>query len=340
MSNIFRIFAKYKIDRMLNKEENKQEIIALYNQYKSSDIIAEKLQSKYDLFDTSIGSLSRKIRKWLSDYRQSEIGVKKSNEKSPAKILLFDLETSPMISYHFGKWGVNINDDDIIQDWKILCFSAKWLFEDKMLSFKMTKKELKTFDDSRLAKELWKLLDEADIVIAHNANKFDIKRSNTKFLENRLNLPSSYQVIDTLLHARKKFAITSNRIDYIGQYLNVGRKIETPKGMWREVMKGNYKMLKTMSEYCDGDIRLLEDVYLEMRPYIVPHPNVSLYITENVKACTCCGSKNLENTGKSYSTTVNTFDLYRCVDCGSLMRDRVSNMTLGQRKKILSSVPQ
>lgn len=326
----------------MNRKDNKEEILKLYAEHKSSDKIAEILQEKYEIYHISLSTLSRKIRNWLSKYKKedSTIDVKINNRKSPAKILIFDLETSPLISYHWNIWNQNINTDDIIQDWKILCFSAKWLFEDKMMSFKMTKKELSTFDDSRLAKELWKLLDEADIVIAHNANRFDIKKSNTKFLENRLNLPSSYQTIDTLIHARKKFSITSNRLDFIGEYLNVGRKIETPKGMWREVMKGNYEMLETMSEYCDGDIRLLEDVYLELRPYIQPHPNVGLFVADNVEVCTCCGSDNLDKTGKSYATTVNTYDLLRCDDCGSLMRSRVSNMTLKQRKKILSSVPQ
>ena len=325
---------------MLNKEESKEEILELYKIFKSSDILAEKLQEKYGLYDTSISSLSRKIRKWLEYYRKEDNIILTKKNKSPAKILIFDIETSPIIGYLWSKWQNGINDDDIIQDWSILCFSAKWLFEDEIISHKLTKKELKKLDDSRIVKELWKLLDKSDIVIGHNGKRFDIKKANAKFIKYRLNLPSSYTVIDTLLHARNKFAITSNKLDYLGEYLGVGRKIETPKGMWKKVMQGDYNMLEKMGEYCDGDVKLLEDVYLEMRPYIQPHPNIGLYIEEDVQACTCCGSTNLKDTNKSYVTTVNSYQLLRCGDCGSLMRSRVSDMPIDRRKKIFSSVPQ
>lgn len=323
-----------------SKENNKAEIVGLYSTLKSSDAVAEILQEKYELYDTSIASLSRKLRKWLSDYRIEQSGIPKYNERSPAKILVFDIETSPLVAYLWSKWQQGINDQDIIHDWNILCFSAKWLFENKIFSFKMTKKELAEKDDSRLAKELWKLFDEADIVIAHNGNKFDIKKANSLFLKHKLLLPSSYQSIDTLLHARKKFGETSNALNYLAERLGIGSKMETPKGMWHRVMEGNYKMLETMSQYCDKDVLLLEEVYLEFRPYIQPHPNIGLFVQDNVQSCTCCGSSKVSNTGKSYATTVNMYDLLRCDDCGSLMRSRQSNMTLAQRKLILSSVPQ
>ncbi len=327
-------------NNMLDKKESKKEIIKLYNEFKSSDVVAEKLQEKYELYSTTLSSLSRKIRSWLSDYRTEDSRISKPKEKSPAKILVFDIETSPLVAYLWSKWQNGVNDNDIIQDWSILCFSAKWLFDSKIISHKMTKKELETKDDSRIVKELWKLLDEADIVIAHNGKKFDIKKANSRFLRNKLHLPSSYQVIDTLLHARSKFGETSNALNYLANALGLGSKMETPKGMWHKVMQGDYNMLGIMSKYCDQDVFLLEEVYLEMRPYIQPHPNIGLFITENVEACTCCGSTNIKNTGKSYATTVNMYDLLRCVDCGSLMRSRQSNMPLAQRKKVLSSVPQ
>lgn len=326
---------------MLNKENNKAEIIGLYSTLRSSDAVAEILQEKYELYNTSLSSLSRKIRKWLADFRAEENPInKRSSEISPAKILVFDIETSPLVAYLWSKWQNGVNDMDIIQDWSVLCFSAKWLFENKRYSFKMTKKELETKDDSRIAKELWKLLDEADIVIAHNGKKFDIKKANSLFIKHKLLLPSSYQVIDTLLHARSKFGETSNTLNFLAEKLGLGSKLETPKGMWHRVMEGNYKMLEKMSEYCDKDVDLLEEVYLEFRPYIQPHPNIGLFVSENVQSCTCCGSTKVKNTGKSYATTVNTYDLFRCDDCGSLMRSRQSNMPLSKRKSVLSSVPQ
>lgn len=326
--------------KTLDKKESKKEVLELYNEFKSSDVVAEKLQERYNLFSSPLSTLSRKVRKWIADYKKEDLELKDAKEKSPAKILVFDIETSPLVAYLWSKWQNGVNDNDIISDWSILCFSAKWLFDSKMISHKMTRKELQTRDDSRIVKELWKLLDEADIVIAHNGKKFDIKKANSRFLRNKLLLPTSYQVIDTLLHARSKFGETSNTLNYLAGALGLGSKMETPKGMWHKVMQGDYNMLNTMSKYCDQDVLLLEEVYLEMRPYIQPHPNIGLYISENVEACTCCGSKNIKETGKSYATTVNMYNLLRCDECGSLMRSRQSSMTLSQRKKVLSSVPQ
>ena len=81
---------------MLNKEESKEEILSLYETFKSSDVIAEILQEKYSLYDVSISSLSRKIRKWLEFYRKQDNIVVNKAKKSPAKILIFDIETSPI----------------------------------------------------------------------------------------------------------------------------------------------------------------------------------------------------------------------------------------------------
>lgn len=258
--------------------------------------------------------------------------LNKSTSKHNAKVLIFDLETSPYISYHWDLWNQNISYDDVVQDWKILTFSAKWLFEDKIMTFKLTQEELKNFDDSRITKELWKLLDEANIVIAHNLIKFDQKRAMAKFLEHGLKPPSTYLTLDTLLHARKKFALPSNRLDAIGKKLGIGRKVDTPKGMWKEVMQGNYKMLNTMATYCNGDISLLEDVYLTMRPFITPHPNLSLFIEDDISACPSCGSDDLKNEKKPYATTTAKYDLLRCNCCGALSRNRKTGNKL-------SSVP-
>ena len=41
------------------------------------------------------------------------------------------------------------------------------------------------------------LIDKADIVIAHNGDKFDLRKLNTRFLFHELGTPSSYQSIDT-----------------------------------------------------------------------------------------------------------------------------------------------
>ena len=153
-----------------------------------------------------------------------------------AKILLFDLETAPLQTYMWSKWQKGVNDDAIISDWFILTWSGKWLFDDKIISHRCTAEEAKEQNDKRIVKELWQAFDEADIIIAHNLNKFDEKKSNTRFLFYQLPPPSPYLTIDTLLHARKRFAITSNRL---GLYSKVDRHRRQDGNAKRAMVAGN-----------------------------------------------------------------------------------------------------
>ena len=186
-------------------------------------------------------------------------GLKQDGKK--AKVLIFDTETSHIIARVWGLWKQNINHTDIIKDWHLLCWSAKWLFEDEVYNMSLTPKEVAEGHDKRISIGLWNMFDEADVIIAHNLKKFDRKVAQTRFIKNDLNLPSPYNEIDTLLHARKQFKISSNRLDYLGEFLQIGRKIETEKGLWNKVEAGDAEAMDRMVTYCDQDVRLLEDVY-------------------------------------------------------------------------------
>src|SRR4029078_8668904 len=92
---------------------------------------------------------------------------------------------------------------------------ATWLGERKMLSDRLTPREAKNQNDKRIVKNLWKLLNEADVVIAHNGDRFDLPKINARFLIHQIKPPSHYETIDTLKTARRKFGLTSNKLDYI-----------------------------------------------------------------------------------------------------------------------------
>ena len=257
-----------------------------------------------------------------------------------AKILLFDLETAPLQTYMWSKWQKGVNDDAIISDWFILTWSGKWLFEDKIISHRCTAEEAKEQNDKRIVQELWQAFDEADIIIAHNLKKFDEKKSNTRFLFYQLPPPSPYLTIDTLLHARKRFAITSNRLDYIAKWIGIEGKMETPKGLWWQAMKGDNDALEQMRLYCDQDVKVLEDVYLYLRPYIKPHPNLGLFIEEDRQCCPSCGHDELEMLNKDYVTFVNSYTAHRCKSCGSVSRARVTNTPIKSKRQLTTSIPK
>lgn len=258
-----------------------------------------------------------------SIWRRNKAIFKYPNKyKSPAKILIFDLETSPNLSWTWRTFKENIAYNQIEQNWFILTWSAKWLFEDEIMSDKLTPGEVFDENDSRIVKSLWKLVNEADVIVAHNLLGFDQRRLHTRFLLNSLELPKPYTVIDTLIHARKHLAFTSNRLDALGQILGVGQKIDTGGfDLWKKCMKGDEEALSKMESYNRGDVQLLEDVYLAMQRYIKPHPNLGLLQDNSKLVCATCGSDNLEEHGE-YHTTVSVFQAYKCNNCGSLSRSR------------------
>ena len=269
-------------------------------------------------------NIRRKASTILSKGFSDELVTQESfSDQHQAKILIYDLETSFIEYRGFSLYPNFISHKNITKDWNILSFSAKWLFKDEIISFGLTPEEALAGDDSRIVKELWKLFDEADITVAHNLVKFDNRKSNARFLKHNLFLPSHYKMIDTLQHARRIFALTSNRLDYIATFLGIPGKLENSEGLWHKVMEGDAEAMKQMIEYNEQDVRLLEEVYLKLRPYMRNHVNINLFVADDVSVCPTCGGHDLDWDLKTkYITNVNKYTTFRCNTCKSLGRSR------------------
>jgi DNA polymerase elongation subunit (family B) len=262
---------------------------------------------------------------WKPDMSEIPQIDSEGERTSPAKILVFDIETAPSRGYIWSAWKQNIQPNQIISDWFMLTWAAKWLFEDDVMSARISVDEVEMEDDKRITEEVWRLLDKADIIIAHNAKKFDVPRLNTRFLLHGLPPPSPYQVIDTLETLRKRMAFTHNRLDYVNDKLGIGRKMDTGGfSLWDRCLKGEEEALMEMEQYNIQDVAILEETYLRIRPWIAPHPNIGLYIEDNVTVCPSCGSSHIEPAGTPYTTSVNQYESFRCKKCGSLGRSRKS----------------
>lgn len=236
------------------------------------------------------------------------------------KILLLDIETAPKKAYVWGKWKQNIGSNQFISDWYMLSWRAKWLGEKTVFGDVVSGKESLAEDDRRIMQSIWRLMNEADVIVAHNGDRFDIPSINTRFVLNGLTPPAPYKQVDTLKAAKSKFKFTSNKLDDLGKFLGVGRKIDTGGfELWEKCRNGDEKALSKMYKYNKQDVLLLEDVYIKLLPYIPHHPNHS--VVKGDGCCTRCGSSNIKLDG-TFSTNVSTFDRYRCIDCGSWARGR------------------
>jgi len=265
--------------------------------------------------------------------------IRLARNKHPrrAKILLFDIETSPMELYSFSLFKPAFSTVKIIRDWHIISWAAKWLFEPDIYSDIITPKEIINQDDKRVCKSLWKLIDEADIVIAHNGDNFDLKKINTRFLLHKMPPPSSYYSIDTLKVANKHFAFSSNKLDYIAQLTMNKEKIKTDFDLWKRCLQGEQEALNYMLEYNKKDVLLLEEVYLLLRPWIKSHPNIAVINEAKDSCCPYCGSENYTFVG-DYFTPVGQYSSIRCNECGGISRFGSNLIGLHTRRKLLRPV--
>lgn len=241
-------------------------------------------------------------------------------EKSPARVLVFDIETLPMQFIGWKLWDKITSPDFIEKDWVILSYAHKWLFEPEHKQNILTQKEALEYDDERLVKEVWKLFNEADIIIAHNGDHFDIPRMNTRFLYYGLEPPSPYKTIDTCDTAKRALSLSSYSLDYIGEYYGLGKKIHTDIELWKRCKRGEKDALEEMVTYNGRDVYLLEDVYVMLRPWI-KHPNMGLYVTlgKDKTVCPRCASDDFD-WGGTYRTEAGVFHAFRCNHCGAIGR--------------------
>lgn len=308
------------------------EILKLWEsgKYQSKADLARHIITKYGDFNRPEDSIRRSISKIIDRYSEIE---KKDNKTFTPKILLLDIETAPMQGYMWSIWKQNIGLNQIISEWFMLCWSAKWIYSDEVFSGKLNKKELLSQNDKRICGDLWKLLDDAELVVAHNGDRFDIPKINTRFIINGLNRPSPYRTIDTLTVARKQFGFSSNRLDVLAGYFGFDHKLSTDFSLWDRCVKGDTQAMDYMSKYCDRDVGLLEEVYLKIRNWIPNHPNIGLYFDTNEQICPNCGSTDLKEC-KPYYTTVGRYQTFRC-KCGAISRVKKSDYN---NSKLLRSV--
>lgn len=248
-----------------------------------------------------------------------------------SKILLIDIETTPLEAYSWGpKWETNLIE--FIEHTRILSFSAKWLGGKHITKgwpdYKGYKKKI--LDDKAITEDVWKLLDEADIVIAQNGKSFDIKIMNARFAFHKLTPPSQYKVIDTKLEARKYIRLPSYSLDDLCDYFDIGRKMHHEGfPLWTGCMAGDMKAWAKMKKYNMWDVVLLEKIFLKLRPWI---RSLNLGIYNKDEVCTRCGSKRLQYRGYQVNLTTR-YRRLQCQDCGSWMR---STKNIQERKPLVS----
>ena len=235
--------------------------------------------------------------------------------EQPIRRLFFDIETSPMIVYSWRVgWKLTIPTDNIIEDWKIICISYKWEHEEKVKNFTWDKNHC----DKKMLEDFIKIANTADELVAHNGDRFDIKKIRTRCIFHRIPTFPKYRTLDTLKKAKSGFNFNSNRLDYIAKFLGVGAKLDHEGfNMWVKCMQGDKQALKDMVKYCDMDIIVLEDVFLTLQSYIKPNTHAGVIHGNMKHSCPTCGNANDITLLKNDVTEKGTISrVMECNSCG------------------------
>ena len=252
--------------------------------------IARLVKKQFEL-DADIETIARTVHNLR---KKSKVKTKKWQPKR----LFYDIETSYVKARVWRGGKQYIAPTNIEGEVRIICVSYKWQGSDKVKTLTWDENQC----DKELLKKFVKVLGQADEIVAHNGDRFDIRQLRTRCLMQGVLMFPKYRSFDTLKKARKYFAFHSNRLDFLGQVMEVGRKLDHEGiGLWNRVQEGKTKTerkkaLKEMVAYCEQDVLLLEDCFNVMSPYVDHNTNFAV-IKEGVTGkwkCPECTSDNVQ----------------------------------------------
>lgn len=288
------------------------------------------------------GLSGRKIAKILGRGRTSVLKFLRENNahdhtevvKSSPRILLIDIETAPMVAHLWSMWQDGVGLNQIQSDWYILSFCAKWVGEDKVIYHDQQNKVDKE-DDYELLEKLWDLLNTADIVVGHNAKRFDTKKINARLILNGFPKPSHYRVVDTMLIAKAQFGFTSNKLQYLTDNLCETKKSEHKKfpghSLWVECLADNPEAWEEMKLYNIDDVLSLEELYNVLSSWDSKLPNFDVYVDDVLDM------SEWEKDGFYYSN-FGKYQIYRNKVTGVQRRSRVNLLSKEKRSQLLSNL--
>lgn len=229
--------------------------------------------------------------------RLDRLGLKHPPRTGP-KILLYDIETSANLVWAWSLYKMNAIA--VEQDWYLLSAAWKWLDDEHTHFFSIYQDPSfapDTTEDRFVAERLYALFDEADIIVAHNGNRFDQKKSNAVFFRHGWGPPADYQQIDTLLEYRKHLGEASHKLKEIARRAGRdGKVLHHGWELWRDCMRGEPDAWRLMERYNRQDVRELESAYRDILPWIGymrkgAHPNMGHWAYDEDARCPNCGGR-------------------------------------------------
>lgn len=252
------------------------------------------------------------------------------------RILHWDIETSLQLVTVFqlakNDW---IDPSNIVSERYVICASWNWEGEDKVHAVSVLDDPKRyasdPHDDYHVISTLHDVLSTADVLVHHNGDNFDKRYVDTRILFHGLGALPPITTIDTYKVAKAKLMFNSNKLDYIGGLLKVGRKKPTTSGLWMRVLKGERKAIKEMVEYNKQDVLLLKRVFYKLRPYMNAHINRELF---GGTGCPRCGSVKTQKRG-IHRAISRVYQRFQCQACSGWFRSVLNDKSVSTTKRVL-----
>jgi DNA polymerase elongation subunit (family B) len=181
------------------------------------------------------------------------------------KIMLWDVENTANVADVWGYYEQNVVH--VRKPYEILCISYKWLGQKNVKT--LSRKQFKDKTDKTLLKAFSKVLAKADIIVAHNGDKTDIRKVNARLAKHSLPPAITGRSEDTLKLARKHFLFNGNGLGDLATFLGVGKKLKTSGyEMWLGCEEGADVSWTEMIKYNKQDVVLLEGVFNKLKPWL------------------------------------------------------------------------
>jgi len=238
-------------------------------------------------------------------------------KKTPVRRLFWDIETSPNIALTWRTgYKLSVPPENILRERAIICICYKWEGENKTHSLEWNKG-----CDKKLLQKFGKVAAKADELVAHNGDKYDLRFFQGRHLINGLPPMPEHKTVDTLVIARRRFMLNSNKLDYIAKVLGLGGKGKTEFGWWRSILLDNCpKAMAKMVRYCKRDVRVLEQVFHKLASYHAPKTHAGVADGLDRWTCPSCGGIHVRQNKRVVSTAgISRYEML-CSDCGKYYR--------------------
>lgn len=228
------------------------------------------------------------------------------------KVLTIDIERRPALGYVWSLWKQNVQTQALVEHGEMISFAAKWLGEKPVIFYS-------TYHHGKeeMVAAAHALLDEADVVVTYNGDRFDIPHLQTEFILQGLNPPSPFESVDLFKSVKKQFNFISNKLDYVCGQLGLPQKTSHDGfKLWLDCIAGKDAAWTKMRRYNKNDVVITEQLYMKLLPWNPKTPNRNLYEGEGgVVVCPACGGEDLQRRGYQY-TALSVFQRLHCQSCG------------------------